>query len=64
MKKITFLVVLFVINIINAQETIGLILEDVNADKSNGYTLFNARSDDRVFLIDNCQRPVYKCRDL
>lgn len=59
MKKITILalVVLF-FNITNAQETVGLVFDDVNESKSNGYTLFTSLNDDRIFLINNCGEVV------
>ena len=59
MKKITFLtLVLGVFQLIAAQETVGLVYDDVNLEKSNGYTLFNALSDDRVYLINNCGEAI------
>lgn len=58
MKKTTFLILLFIFNLSIAQETIGLVYEDTNAEKSEGYTLFNALSDDRVYLINNCGEAV------
>ncbi|WP_422105007.1 aryl-sulfate sulfotransferase [Winogradskyella sp.] len=54
MKKIIVLILLSTFYLSHSQETLGLILDDANAVKSDGYTLFNPRSDDRVFLIDNC----------
>ncbi|WP_179007757.1 aryl-sulfate sulfotransferase [Winogradskyella forsetii] len=54
MKKIVCLLIAFAFNVITAQETIGLIYNDINESKSEGYTLFNPGSDDRVFLINNC----------
>ena len=58
MRKITYLVFLFALEFCFAQETIGLILDDATRNKSEGYTLINPRSDDRVFLIDNCGEKV------
>lgn len=49
---------IFLTGISYGQETIGLIFEDINQSKSNGYTLFNPRADDRLFLIDNCGEVV------
>mmetsp|Transcript_2085 Transcript_2085/g.4307 ORF Transcript_2085/g.4307 Transcript_2085/m.4307 type:complete len:531 (-) Transcript_2085:44-1636(-) len=54
MKKIIVLILLSTFYVSHSQETLGLILDDVNGAKSDGYTLFSPRSDDRVFLIDNC----------
>ena len=58
MKKITVLALLLVFNLITAQETVGLIFDDVNASKSGGYTLFTSLNDDRVFLMNNCGEVV------
>ncbi|NRB59243.1 MAG: aryl-sulfate sulfotransferase [Winogradskyella sp.] len=54
MKKITLFLSLILISVSNSQETIGLVYNDVNIDKYEGYTLFKATSDDNVYLIDNC----------
>ncbi|WP_045474955.1 aryl-sulfate sulfotransferase [Winogradskyella sp. PG-2] len=54
MKKITILVLLLLFNLTKAQETVGLVFDDVNASKSEGYTLFTSLNDDRVFLMNNC----------
>lgn len=60
MKKsiilILFLIISFKLSF--AQETIGLILDDVNQEKSDGYTLIKPTSDSRVFLINNCGEVV------
>jgi hypothetical protein len=58
MKKyvIFFLLVTFKLSI--AQETVGLIFDNVNETKSNGYTLFKPTSDDRTFLINSCGEVV------
>jgi len=40
------------------QETIGLIFDDINAEKAEGYTLFKPTSDDNVYLINNCGEVV------
>jgi hypothetical protein len=58
MKNLSFLVLLFFINLSFGQETIGLIYNDINEEKADGYTLFNPTSDQRVFLIDNCGEVV------
>ncbi|EDP69898.1 hypothetical protein FBALC1_10212 [Flavobacteriales bacterium ALC-1] len=58
MKKTTFLIVILAFNLSIAQETVGLVLDDVNEAKSGGYTLFNPLSDERVFLINNCGEVV------
>lgn len=59
MKKITFVALLIgLVQLAYTQETVGLVFDDVNLEKSNGYTLFNALSDDRVFLINNCGEAV------
>ncbi|SDI20446.1 aryl-sulfate sulfotransferase [Winogradskyella thalassocola] len=58
MKKILFLIVIISFNLIKAQETVGLIFNDDTEIKSNGYTLFNPSSDNRVFLINNCGEVV------
>lgn len=54
MKKITVLALLLLFNYSTAQETVGLVFDDVNASKSAGYTLFTSLNDDRVFLMNNC----------
>ncbi|WP_299365834.1 aryl-sulfate sulfotransferase [Winogradskyella sp.] len=54
MKKITALIMLVLFNWINSQETIGLIYDDINLEKSEGYTLIKPTSDNRVLLINNC----------
>lgn len=54
MKKIVFLLLVFMANIAIAQETVGLVFNDVNETNSDGYTLFKPTSDDRAFLINNC----------
>jgi hypothetical protein len=41
-----------------AQETVGLLFSDTNASQSDGYTIFNPLSDNRVFLVDNCGQLV------
>ncbi|MBJ2173202.1 aryl-sulfate sulfotransferase [Aureibaculum sp. A20] len=58
MKKIIFLFVIVSFKFTLAQETIGLVFNDDNIPKSNGYTLFNTLSDDRVYLINNCGEAV------
>lgn len=45
-------------NVIIAQETIGLVFNDVSDSKSDGYTLFKPTTDNRVFLINNCGEVV------
>lgn len=54
MKKIIYLALLLFINLSFGQETIGLIFDDINEEKADGYTLFKPTSDQRVFLINNC----------
>jgi len=58
MKNITYLLILLCINLTAAQETVGLIYEDVALNTSEGYTLFTSLSDDRVFLMNNCGEVV------
>lgn len=58
MKKITILALILFLNLTAAQETVGLIYDNINENKSNGYTLFNAESDDRVYLINSCGEAV------
>lgn len=58
MKKYLILSLLLAFKLTTAQETIGLIFDDVNEIKSNGYTLFKPTSDNRVFLINNCGEVV------
>ena len=58
MKKLTLLIAISTLKFVIAQETIGLIYNDVNEIKSDGYTLFSPLSDDRVFLINNCGEVV------
>lgn len=58
MKKITLLILLLFAKLIFSQETVGLVYEDVTIEKSDGYTLFNPLSDDRVYLINNCGEAV------
>ncbi|WP_178985744.1 aryl-sulfate sulfotransferase [Winogradskyella helgolandensis] len=58
MRKILFLIVIITFNLTKAQETVGLIFNDFSEIKSNGYTLFNPSSDNRVFLINNCGEVV------
>lgn len=60
MKKILFLLLITTFNLLSAQETVGLIFNNDSKIKSNGYTLFNPSSDDRVFLINNCGEVVNK----
>ena len=60
MKKILLFIsfTLFIAKISNSQETVGLVFEDVNKEKSPGYTLFTSLNDNRIFLINNCGEVV------
>lgn len=58
MKKTIFLILIFFFNLSTAQETVGLVFDDINEVKSGGYTFFTAISDDRVYLINNCGEVV------
>ncbi len=58
MKKTLLLLFLFSFKLSVAQETVGLVFDDVNESKSEGYTLFTALSDDRVYLMNNCGEAV------
>lgn len=58
MRKITFFVLLLFLKFVYSQETIGLVYNNVNEDKSNGYTLFNTLVNDKVYLINNCGEAV------
>ena len=58
MRKITFFVLLLFLKFVYSQETIGLVYNNVNEDKSEGYTLFKPSVDNRVFLINNCGETV------
>jgi hypothetical protein len=58
MKKITVFALLLLFNFATAQETVGLVFDDVNESKSGGYTLFTSLNDDRVFLMNNCGEVV------
>ncbi|NRD21136.1 aryl-sulfate sulfotransferase [Winogradskyella eckloniae] len=60
MVKINLLVFLLSFNVIMAQdqETIGLVYNDFNETKSEGYTLIKPTNDNRVFLINNCGEVV------
>ena len=60
MKKITILTLLLLFNFATAQETVGLIFDDINESKSEGYTLFTSLSDDRVYFINNCGEAVHQ----
>lgn len=56
------LIILFFSSILmlqlNAQETVGLLINDLSANQSEGYTLINPLSDNSVFLINNCGEVV------
>ncbi|WP_179339111.1 aryl-sulfate sulfotransferase [Winogradskyella ludwigii] len=56
--KINLLFFFLAFNVIVAQETIGLVYNDVNKMNSEGYTLFKPTTDNRVFLINNCGEVV------
>ena len=56
--KINLLFFFLAFNVIVAQETIGLVYNDVNETNSEGYTLFKPTTDSRVFLINNCGEVV------
>ncbi len=56
--KINLLFFFLAFNVIVAQETIGLVYNDVNEMNSEGYTLFKPTTDNRVFLINNCGEVV------
>ncbi|MCT4628668.1 aryl-sulfate sulfotransferase [Winogradskyella sp.] len=58
MKNFIYSILLLFINLSNGQETIGLVFDDINKEKSEGFTLFKATSDERVFLINNCGEVV------
>ncbi|MBC2845489.1 aryl-sulfate sulfotransferase [Winogradskyella flava] len=58
MKKILLVLVSCFTCTLIAQETVGLIFDDFNEIKSDGYTLFKPNSDNRVFLIDGCGEVV------
>lgn len=60
MKKYIILFLLLSAKSLTAQETVGLIFDDVNETKSNGYTLFKPTSDNRSFLINNCGEVVHQ----
>ena len=60
MRNIIFLSLLFVFKLNFAQETIGLVFNDINKTKSNGYTLINPISDTRTLLINNCGEVVHQ----
>lgn len=51
-------VTLIFINVSVGQETVGLVFDDINKNKSDGYTLYNPSSDQRVILINNCGEVV------
>ena len=54
MKKIIFIALISFTSLVIAQETVGLVYNNLNELKSDGYTLIKPTSDDRVFLINNC----------
>ncbi|WP_179354655.1 T9SS type A sorting domain-containing protein [Winogradskyella vidalii] len=58
MKYTILLLFLIFMNATIAQETVGLVYDDINEPKSDGYTLFKPTSDNRVFLINNCGEVV------
>lgn len=58
MRNLLFLFLFSTIWGISSQESIGLVFNDQNKEKSAGYTLFTSISDNRVFLIDNCGEVV------
>jgi len=58
MQKKLLLISFLIFKTVAAQETIGLVYNDKNKEKSEGYTLFTATSDDRVYLINNCGEVV------
>tara|TARA_R110002050_G_scaffold295080_1_gene453539 strand:- start:70 stop:1656 length:1587 start_codon:yes stop_codon:yes gene_type:complete len=60
MRNIIFLILLFVFKLTYAQETIGLVFNDINKKKSNGYTLISPISDTRTFIINNCGEVVHQ----
>ncbi|MFY9243335.1 MAG: aryl-sulfate sulfotransferase [Polaribacter sp.] len=59
-KKIILFVLILLVEYNFAQETIGLVFNDVSKTKSNGYTLINPISDSRTFLINNCGEVVHQ----
>tara|TARA_R110002049_G_scaffold32360_1_gene108000 strand:- start:43 stop:1635 length:1593 start_codon:yes stop_codon:yes gene_type:complete len=59
-KKIILFSLLFVFKFSFSQETVGLIFNDINKTKSNGFTLINSISDSRTFLINNCGEVVHQ----
>lgn len=60
MKKILLFIsfTLLVVKTSASQETVGLVFDDVNEEKSPGYTLFTSLNDNRIFLINNCGEVV------
>lgn len=57
--KTPLLLLFFIITTLSfAQETVGLVYDNTNREKSEGYTLFTALNDDRTFLINNCGEVV------
>jgi hypothetical protein len=57
-KLLLILVLVLFANLVISQETVGLVFDDVNAVKADGYTLIKPTSDDRTFLINNCGEVV------
>ncbi|WP_405570750.1 aryl-sulfate sulfotransferase [Winogradskyella sp. Asnod2-B02-A] len=58
MRKITFFVLMLFFKLSFSQETVGLVYNNVNVAKSNGYTLFNTLVNDKLYLINNCGEAV------
>jgi hypothetical protein len=58
MKNIIVFIIILFFKLGIAQETVGLLYNDSEEDKSGGYTLFNVLTDDRVMLINNCGEVV------
>ena len=58
MKKTLLLMTLLFLNYAMSQETVGLVYNNVNLEKSPGYTLFTSLNDNRILLINNCGEVV------
>ncbi|TXD85353.1 T9SS type A sorting domain-containing protein [Subsaximicrobium wynnwilliamsii] len=58
MKKLVLILFAVISGSAISQETVGLVFNEINENKSEGYTLFKPSSDNRAFLIDNCGEVV------
>src|SRR6185436_2941110 len=58
MKKITLLSLLFYVNTVFAQQTVGLFTQDPGS--TDGYVLFAPTRSDTTYLIDKCGKEIHR----